>query len=317
MTDTPEQTQRSDEQGEDARLDEFLARSEEHGAVVGEDESADAVGRPDALDTDPANVLAARRRQTVFVLAGGVECGKTSAYAALYERLGRGPFAGWLFAGSQTILGFEKRCHYWRTSSNLPRWRMRHTQAQDLPWLHLRLRGLAREEEIQDLLLGDFDGEHFTALINNDRQPHELPFLHRADHVGIVLNGSKIADPTTRESQARDATNLADQLFKDRPHAPPSVMLVVTMVDLIEEVQDTDERKRIETVIGEVHEHVAHVAGGEVPIVRLAVRSESERFPLGHGLEDLLEILKVRSATPIVTPPPAVTGSSRLAEFRA
>jgi hypothetical protein len=194
---------------------------------------------------------------------------------------------------------------------------MWHTQAEDLPWLHIRLRDVAREEEVQDLLLGDFDGEHFTALTNNERQPSELPFLHRADHLGVVLNGSRIADPATRESQCRDAKNLTDQLFKDPAYAPPSVMLVVTMLDLIEVVEDVEDRERIEAVIGDVHTYIQGVAGGDVPVVRLAVRSESDRFPLGHGLEDLLEILKVRSATHVLTPPPPVAGSSRLSEFRS
>ena len=285
--DIPETPEPRDAPTQEPRIDDILASGEETGVAVGDHDDGPA-GRPDALDLPSANGLAARRRQTVFVLAGGVECGKTSAYAALYERLGRGPFAGRLFAGSQTIMGFEKRCHYWRESSKLPGWSMRHTQAEDLPWLHIRLRDLALEQQPQDLLLGDFDGEFFTALINNEMQPADLPFLRRADHVGVVLSGARIADPATRLSQSKDAQNLADQLFKDAVSAPPSVLLVVTMVDLIEEVDDVADRAQIERTINEVHDHIQSMAKHDVPVVRLAVRSESDRFPLGHGLEDLL-----------------------------
>lgn len=318
MTESTEHPHRPDsQQSEEPHIDDVLATGDDVGGAVGSDNDGDHSGRSGALDPSAANVLAARRRQTVFVLAGGVACGKTSAYAALYERLGRGPFAGRLFAGSLTIPGFEERCHYWRESSNLPTPSMRHTQGADLPWLHVRLRDIALENEAQDLLLGDFDGEFFEALINNEQQPADLPFLRRADHVGVVLNGAKLADPATRQSQCNDAENLITQLFKDPQHAPPAAMLVVTMIDLIEEIEDRSDRARIETMISQVHRCISAAASGEVPIVRLAVRSASDRFPLGHGLEDLLEILTVRNTTPITTPPPPITGTSTLAEFRA
>lgn len=321
MTETPHEEEHEAPQGDptiEPHLDDILAEDREGGAVVGSShDNSDGSGRPDALDTATANDLAAQRRQTVFVLAGGVECGKTSAYAALYERLSRGPFAGRLFAGSRTIVGFEKRCHYWRESSDQSGWSMRHTQAEDLPWLHIRLRDMALEEPAQDLLLGDFDGEYFTALINNERRPKDLPFLWRADHVGVVLNGAKLSDPATRESQCRDAVNLADQLFSDPAAAPPSVMLVVTMVDVIEDVAEESERAAIEEATATVERHLGAAACADVPVVRLAVRSQSDRFPLGHGLEDLLEILHVRARTSISTAAPPVHGSSRLGEFRA
>jgi hypothetical protein len=318
MSESPEQQDPdTTASASEPRIDDVIASSDDGGAVVGDAQGVDHADRPDALDEGPANRIAARNRQTVFVLAGGPECGKTSAYAALYERLGRGPFAGRMFAGSQTILGFEKRCHYWRTSSMLEGWSMRHTQAEDLPWLHLRLRDLAAREPIQDLLLGDFDGEFFRALINNDYQPSKLPFLRRADHVGVVLNGAKLARAATRESQYKDAINLVNQLYKDPEHAPVSAMLVVTMIDLIADVEDTRDQAAIEELIQKVHGHIQQVAGREVPVVRLAVRSENEKFPLGHGLEDLLELLKVRSATHVPTAPPELQGTNRLSEFRA
>jgi len=55
----------------------------------------------------------------------------------------------------------------------------------------------------------------------------------------------------------------------------------------------------------------------DVPSVRLAVRSETERFPLGHGLESLLEILTVRPAQRFLAPSPALPPGGPLAEFEA
>jgi hypothetical protein len=297
-------------------IDEVLASNETRSTpgLIGEETDG---RRPSALDGHHANVLAMRTRPTVLVLAGGVDCGKTSVYAAIYERLGRGEFAGRMFAGSYTIPGFEERCHYWREGSDRTASWSKHTQGGDLPWLHLRLRDEALERGPLELLLGDFDGEFFDALINNETQPHELPFLRRADHVGVVLDGHKLADAASRPAQRESVLYLVDQLYKEPDSAPPSALLVVTKVDLIDQTAEAGQQQAISEVIDEVHTQLAARGGGDVPVVRLAVRSESPRFPLGHGLEDLLELLTVRQATHLSSAPPPVAAVTTLASFQA
>lgn len=304
------------EVADDAGIDEVLAADQTRPAagLIGEESDG---RRPSALDSHQANTLAARTRPTVLVLAGGVDCGKTSVYAAIYERLGRGEFAGRIFAGSYTIPGFEERCHYWREGSDRTSSWSKHTQGGDLPWLHLRLRDEALERPPLELLLGDFDGEFFDALINNETQPDDLPFLRRADHVGVVLDGQKLADAATRPAQREGVLYLVDQLYKQPDSAPPAALLVVTKVDVIDQVAAATQQQAIAEVISEVHSKLADRSSDDVPVVRLAVRSESPRFPLGHGLEDLLEILTVRWATHLATDPPPVPNTTTLARFQA
>ena len=121
-------------EAQDVGIDAVLASDETRPApgLIGEETDG---RRPSAFDAQLANSLAARTRPTVLVLAGGVACGKTSVYAAIYERLGRGEFAGRMFAGSYTIPGFEERCHYWREGSDRTTSWSKHTQGGDLPWL--------------------------------------------------------------------------------------------------------------------------------------------------------------------------------------
>jgi Double-GTPase 2 len=194
---------------------------------------------------------------------------------------------------------------------------MKHTQGTALPWLHIRLRDVALERPSQDFLLGDFDGELFDLLLRNEVQPADLPFLRRADHLGLVVDGKKFADPAEREAERQNLIYLVQQLLKDRDASPPALMLVVTKLDLIDAVEDEQEQRRTEEAINHVHEGLRDLAATEVPQVRLAVRSETDRFPLGHGLEDLLELLTVRPATRLATAPPAVSGTHPLAEFHA
>ena len=311
MSEEPEPTGSAPSDVGGLHIDEVIASGRSEGNCP-----TDRGRRPSALDADLANELAARRRPTVLVLAGGVGCGKTSAYAALYERLGRGPFAGRLFAGSVTIPGFEERCHHWRQSSNMPNFDMRRTHREDLPWLHIRLRDAELEGEPQDLLLGDFDGERFDHLLANEQQSSDLPFLRRADHVGVVIDGERIADQASRADESVRLTYLVDQLYSDPEASPVSVILVITKVDLIDSIP-TEARGEIEAAISSIHDHLQTRAMGSVPIVRLAVRSKSSRFPLGHGLEDLLELLSLRPATHVETKPPLVIPQGSLAEFRA
>jgi Double-GTPase 2 len=293
------------------RIDDVLAGG--GGAEVSTDSASSQ--RDLALDNELANVIAARHRPTVLVLAGGVGCGKTSVYAGLYERLGRGRFAGWMFAGSSTIPGFEERCHYWRKSAGRTPG-MKHTQGMALPWLHIRLRDVARERQAHDFLLGDFDGELFEQLVRNEVQPAELRFLRRADHLGVVVDGEEIADAAARPAAQNELSRLIAQLAKNPSAAPPSFILVVTKLDVIEELDDPNERAQAEETINSLHEELIEQAGSAVSIVRLAVRSRSDRFPLGHGLEDLLSLLSVRPATKLTNPTPEIPGHHPLAEFR-
>lgn len=308
-------------------IDEVLeSESSDDKAVVGgkPDEARDAAtsaagdtGRQ-ALDVDGANTIAARCRPTVLVLAGSTNSGKTSTYAAIYERLGRGPFAGWTFAGSKTIPAFEQRCHWWRIESKGSDLFMAHTQAEDLPWLHIQLQDEDRRQSARDLLLGDFDGEFFDDVVKGKLSASDLPFLRRADHVGVVVDGEKIADMTTRASERAQFEYLLAELLKgDAIADPAALMIVVTKFDLIESISEGQEAKEIEDFLAGLNADADKLAGRNVPLVRLAVRSRSADFPLGHGLETLLELLSINPKLQIEEEDIAEAPATVLSGFRA
>ena len=274
--------------------------------------------RPLALDAEGANQVAAARRPTVLVLAGDVGSGKTSVYAALYERFGRGPFGGRSFAGSLTIPGFEKRCHGWRLASGASEPAMDHTQPSDLQWLHMRIRDAECEHPIQDLLFGDYDGEIFKGLARGEEPSVDMGFLRRADYVGIGLDGDHLSDPSQREAALENARYLVGALLKDERIADPSVLfLVLTKLDLVE-ARGEEHRQALERSIHELAQLVEEKSGGfEPPILRLAARSKSERFPLGHGLNELLDLITERPAVHVLSSPPSVSGHDPYTGFKA
>jgi hypothetical protein len=279
------------------------------------DASSLQADRPGALTTEQANVLAARRRPTVLVLAGAIGCGKTSVYAAIYERLGRGAFGGYTFAGSETIPGFEQRCHWWRTASGTTDQYMRHTQAEDLPWLHMRLRDTEGREPAWDLLFGDFDGEFFEQFANNLMQADQLPFLRRADHVGVVIDGSKIASGVDRAAEQQRIDYLLERMLQPETLASPEALsLIVTKVDYLspgEELQGAEE------ALVAINRKANELANRTVPMLHLAVHSFDPRYPLGHGLETLLELLGVMPNVKIAGPSLDYKPASALGRFRS
>jgi hypothetical protein len=295
------------------RIDEVLGDTEDAKELQSSPEEQTAE-RSTALDTAQANQLAARRRPTVLVLAGRVGCGKTSVYAAIYERLGRGPFGGWMFAGSQTIPGFEQRCHWWRTTSGGTELYMEHTRADDLPWLHLRLRDAEQRRAPRDLLFGDFDGELFDQLADGRVKASQLPFLRRADHVGLVIDGARIADVTSRRAECQSIEYLLNSLLNPGGLGPETLSLIVTKTDCLEQSEDL---AQAEEALVELNRHADTQAGKRVPLLRLAVHAADPKFPLGHGLETLLELLSVRPLTQILSPPEAHEPISALGRFQA
>jgi len=300
-------------------IDEVLAGEAPALGDTGPEEGSSASSpgeRPTALDSNRANALAAERRPTVLVLAGAVGSGKTSVYAAIYERLGRGEFGGWMFAGSRTIAGLEERCFWWRTASGSPIPEMPTTRGHALPWLHIRLRDSELRRPAQELLLGDFDGERFQQVRDGVIDPLSLTFLRRADHVGVVIDGANIADNTRWIAERNDVINLLIELKKPGALADHrSLFLVVTKIDEFEKLDD-ELRRAANDALTEIHRKAVATVDFDVPLHRLAVRSRVPDFPLGHGLESLLEKLLIGGPVHINHPLPAYRSSLALGRFR-
>jgi hypothetical protein len=282
-------------------------------------EEAAEGGRARALDIAAANRLAAARRPTVVILAGDVATGKTSVYAALYERFGRGSFGGRLFAGSITIPGFEARCHDWRIPSGRAKPEMAHTKMSDLVWLHMRIRDAERERPTQDLLFGDYNGEIFGEIASGaPEEDDEYAFLGRADHVGVILDGGHLCDAAEREAALERATYLINELLRPGRLADPrAIFVLLTKLDLLDTSGDAH-RAAAEVIVERVAALIAErIAGYEPPVLRVAARSESDRFPVGHGLNELLDLITERPSIYSPHGAPEIIAADFFSGFRA
>jgi hypothetical protein len=298
-----EQDARSPDGGAELDVDAALAEVQEQ-----------EVARGDALTPRESFSVAAASRATVVVFAGHVGSGKTTLMTSLYERLGRGPVAGRFFAGSRTLPGFERRCHLGRVASGLASPDTQRTTFDALPWLHLRTAAADNYLNAQTLLLGDFYGEHFSRLVAGTTKASELPFLRRADHVCLMINGEKMASDVSRVHETQASTDLLKALLEDQTLASPRALsLVVTKLDVVNRAGRAaqDEVDALCTALaGEVRREHPNI---DVPIVLTAARSTISALPLGHGLEELVALWVDRPQIQLSHEPPPIPAQQQSA----
>src|SRR6188768_15789 len=82
-------------------------------AVSAESEAEDGIWLRggEALELEEAANICRKGQTKVVLLAGPRESGKTTIITSLYESFQDAPFGGYSFAGSETLVGFERRCH--------------------------------------------------------------------------------------------------------------------------------------------------------------------------------------------------------------
>ncbi len=144
-----------------------------------------------------ARTTSASLTRLIFV-AGEAESGKTTLLAAVYEKFSEAPFADLLFAGSTTLVGWERRCHLARIASGAERPDTERTLGLGQRLLHLRVRNITLEQPIQDLLFADLSGEVFKLIRDSTPECQQLGILRRADHFVLLLDGRKLAALGTR-----------------------------------------------------------------------------------------------------------------------
>ena len=131
----------------------------------------------DALTANDAHRLTSGAQSTVVMLVGMVKSGKTTVLAEIFERFRLGPFAGHLFAGTRTIMGFERVCHYARAASQGEvEDTGRTVRGIENNLLHLDLvhqDSRARKR----LLISDLSGEDFQEGTLTADSMHSIPYL--------------------------------------------------------------------------------------------------------------------------------------------
>lgn len=262
----------------------------------------------ETLSTAGADALLARRPARVVCLVGDNDAGKTTLLATLFESFQAGRFAGFAFAGSSTLVGFERRCHAARVESgrktaDTPRTE----QAEGLRFFHLRLSDGRREKV--DLLLADRAGEGYKAIRNTNMALQGLDELGRADVVLFLIDGERLLDPADRMSVRYDVFTTVKVVMDSRVLRPGTVLLLtLTKVDLLNEAPEGIDA---EAAFSDLHRDLVAVSGAMfVRSLRIASRPSDPKLPQAMGLDELLALCVRR-------PMPPKSGRPRPSSFNA
>lgn len=243
----------------------------------------------EALDRAQASMLQRRRLSRAIGLIGPNNAGKTSLIASVYDLLQDGPIAGIGFAGSATLIGFEKVCHDSRAASRrgTPHTE-RTTVGAEATFFHLDLR--TDEGELVSLFMGDRSGEDYLSASDEVVRSAEFFELRRADTVTLLVNGEHLVGSEQRHQVKAVSPQIIGALVEGGGiRYGARLAIVLTKNDAVRASAKAERVKRefdeIVTEIAEQHrEHVHEVRS----FVVAASPAETSDVPRGDGVGELL-----------------------------
>jgi hypothetical protein len=236
-----------------------------------------------------ANVVAGAGSTRVVAVAGDVGAGKTTLLTSIYERFQRGMFGGFCFAGSLTLVGFERRCHASRIASGRSAPETDRTRrGEQTAYLHLRLARLSPQAEF-DMLFTDISGEDFQAAKDSVEDARRLQVLKRADHLLLLVDSGKLIDRALRFEASHSALTLLRSLREAGMIGGNSAVdVLLSKFDLV----DATISQADSSFIARFAEQLASALGKtcrEFRIARIAARPTRDNHEsvddLGHLLE--------------------------------
>ncbi len=248
-----------------------------------------------ALKTTSTNVITQKRQTRLIIIAGGVKAGKSTLLSSIYEKFYEGSFKTYLFAGSKTLLEFERICHDSRIASNRKNAETERTKLSDsFKFLHLLLHNKTTNKK-QDLLFTDVSGEIFENIRDSSEECRRHSILKRCDHFALLLDGEKLSNPETRGVVVSDGAQIIRRLLDNEILGIHSLIyILVTKFDIISDKIKKD--STLETYI-EIIKETKFLAPfksrvSNIHICNIAARPNevySSELELGYGVEDLIE----------------------------
>jgi len=191
-----------------------------------------AAGLP--LDSSETEILRRHHRTRLIVLAGDSKSGKTTFLASIFMRFQKGPFSDYLFAGSDTLMGFEARCWPSRAASLGLKATTIKTPAGKENFYHLRVRMEGEDIIAHDLLFSDVSGEIYQRAVSSSAACAEIGEVQQADHFVLLLDGAKLRSYDERPLVFSNARQLLRRLLDSKVLSmETSVQVVFTKNDML------------------------------------------------------------------------------------
>lgn len=247
----------------------------------------------DALSLDETYGITSNSLTRLIMLAGRVDAGKTTLLASLYDLFQmQTSFADYTFAGSKTLIGFEKRCHESRLASKRkdPKTERTIFTPDDPKFLHLKLRNPAGEN--RDLLFTDISGEHFKQLSNSTDECKKFTMAKRADHFALFLDGDLLSSIEERQQTKINALAILRSLTESGALPEETkIQVIFSRWDLLESKNEKQAAKNfIEGIKTEIKFKYPDTKWN-ILFFEIASRPDfTSNLPFGHGIDKLLKI---------------------------
>jgi hypothetical protein len=191
------------------------------------------LGGTESLTLSQAGELASQHGARVVLVAGEFDSGKTTLVTELWAQFLKGPFEGWHFGGSSTLIAFDRRHQTARASADEDRDpRTSRTSEGDFRLMHMRLARPSGHRQIA-LLLSDTRGELFEHVINGLPVTEELSAASRADVLLLLIDGNKVGSATERDEAMFNARALLGGLMEDGGFRPGQrIAFILSRADL-------------------------------------------------------------------------------------
>lgn len=270
----------------------------------------------DALSRAEASFRQSRRVSRVVGIVAPNDAGKTSLVASVYDLLQEGPIAGIAFAGSSTLIGFEKVCHDARAASrrNVPHME-RTSVGTEATFFHLDLR--PPRGEIMSLFIGDRSGEDYLAATDELVRANDFFELRRADVVTLLINGEHLASSAQRHDVKAVTPQIVDALVEAGAiRADGRLAVVLTKNDVVLTSNHVDRvHREFNGLVDDIAaRHAGHLGTVERFIVAASPK-DVENVKRGDGVDQLLLFWLSRAAPPPKTPPAQMAQGGRLIDL--
>ncbi len=197
----------------------------------------------EALENENCNEITLKANTNLIMIAGPANSGKTTLITSIFELFQRNSsFAGYIFAGSSTLLGFEKRCHESRISSERTSPDTERTKNSPSPvFLHLIIKDEKCKGEKNNLLFTDISGENFEFLRNSTEQCKKFSILKRIDHFVLLFDSNLLSTKTQRHLAKDSSLSLLRSIIEsDMLNININIEIVFSKWDLFSSKKDSN-----------------------------------------------------------------------------
>lgn len=240
----------------------------------------------EVLDIAAADRIFKARPSRLISTIGPNDAGKTSLIASMYEMFQRGPYSGFQFAQSETLIAFERQCHLARVACRRKTPRMERTPRGPAKHFHL---GLSSASGTLDLLLADRNGEDYKAVRDSLDAAADFVEIRRADFVTVLVDGRRLTDNADRHNVASELKMILQGMVESGSlGAEHPLGLVLSKYD---HVHASPNRDRALGDFRRLFDQLQALFGSRIKSLTsflVAAAPHDPSFGAGHGLEALL-----------------------------